>query len=230
VRLFSYDLAGAEASATRALELSPTFAETRDWYGLFVLGMARGRWSESIEQSTRALNDDPLSTLTRARHAVVLAMAGRAEEGIPHALSAVAHDPESAAAFNALMSASIVAGQAAQAVVAGHAALRLTRRSPYHIAYMAAALEAWGEQPDALEALFHELSTRASTEYVQATMLAWAATGRSEEALSEVERAFEEREPILLLAVSHLPGAESLRATLRAADRLDELRSRLGLG
>jgi serine/threonine-protein kinase len=56
---FDWDWRGAEAELTRAIELNPSSAWARDWYGWFLATL--GRFDESISQLERARALDPLS-------------------------------------------------------------------------------------------------------------------------------------------------------------------------
>lgn len=59
-----WDLAGAESSYRRAIELNPNDATTRHWYAE-LLAM-QGRFDESISEYDRAISLDPLSPAIRA--------------------------------------------------------------------------------------------------------------------------------------------------------------------
>ena len=56
---YEWDWAGAEAEYRRAIELNPSYATARQWYGEFL--MMQTRRQESIEQLRRARELDPLS-------------------------------------------------------------------------------------------------------------------------------------------------------------------------
>ena len=58
---FDWDWEGAEEAYRRAIELNPNYATAHDGYGMLL--SARGRFSEAIEQITRASDLDPLSLI-----------------------------------------------------------------------------------------------------------------------------------------------------------------------
>jgi serine/threonine-protein kinase len=77
---FDWDWAGAEAEFTRALELNPGHASSRQWYAMFLA--SRSRFDEALREMKRALDLDPLSLNIQSGIGRILHFAGRLNEAI----------------------------------------------------------------------------------------------------------------------------------------------------
>ncbi len=87
--VYEFDWAGAEAGFRRALELSPSSADTYDLYGRMCAGLQR--FDEAITLHERAHELDPLTH--RADLATTLLRAGRIEDAERAAVDALRHEP-----------------------------------------------------------------------------------------------------------------------------------------
>lgn len=90
--LFDCDWNGSEAEFRRALALSPNYANAHHWYAELL--MDTGRFDESVRESYKARDLDPLSALMNSSVASPLCTAGRCEEATPHVLAALEPDPD----------------------------------------------------------------------------------------------------------------------------------------
>jgi TolB-like protein/tetratricopeptide (TPR) repeat protein len=88
---FDWDWAGAEAEFVRAIELSPSYATARQWYGEFLF--FQGRYDESLVQLRRARDLDPLSPVVNTSLGKALLLARRYEEAIAQLQRTLALDP-----------------------------------------------------------------------------------------------------------------------------------------
>jgi tetratricopeptide (TPR) repeat protein len=75
---FEWDWTGAESEFTRALDLNPGHAPSRQWYAMFLA--SRARFDEALDQMTRALELDPLSLIIHSGIGRILHFAGRLDE------------------------------------------------------------------------------------------------------------------------------------------------------
>ena len=93
------------------------------------------------------------------------------------------------------------------------------------------AAHAQGGESDEARVLHDELVARSKETYVQGTVLAWsaAALGLSDEAISQVDRAVREHDPLLVVSIGHWPFLEQLRHVLREAGTYDAFLMGLGL-
>jgi serine/threonine-protein kinase len=77
---FEWDWSGAEAEFTRALELNPGHAPSRQWYAMFLA--SRSRFDEALGQMKRALELDPLSLIIQSGIGRILHFAGRLDDAV----------------------------------------------------------------------------------------------------------------------------------------------------
>jgi serine/threonine-protein kinase len=77
---FDWDWAGAEAEFTRALDLNPGHAPSRQWYAMFLA--SRARFDEALAQMKRALELDPLSLIIQSGIGRIHHFAGRLDEAV----------------------------------------------------------------------------------------------------------------------------------------------------
>lgn len=77
---WSGDVRGAEAHFRRALQINPTCALARSWYGTLLTYEAR--YSEALEQLEKAQRLEPASTAILANRALALGLSGHREEAI----------------------------------------------------------------------------------------------------------------------------------------------------
>jgi tetratricopeptide (TPR) repeat protein len=143
--------------------------------------------------------------------AVALAMAGRSEEAIATARRSVEADPDAYIAHWALGQACSWGGRAAEAVEIHHKS-----GSPSNITFSrgpsASALGRAGRTGDAA-AVYQELATRSTAEYVSPAQLAMAAIAGDlrDEAIRWAAKAWEIRDPFFYFARFY-PDYEGLRA------------------
>ena len=204
--LLDRDLVGAEREFQRALELNPAYVQARCWYGLWYLRLITGRVEESLVHTAQAVETDPLSAYTAAVHAIVLASTGRPAEGIELGLAAVSRDADALLSHWSLHLAYHWGSRFAESVAAGQTALALSGRVAVAVATQASTFADWGKAEEAV-ALHDELEARSKGEYVQPTALALSATaaGRRNDALTFARRAYEERDPLLIIFGNHWP-------------------------
>lgn len=88
---YDWDLAGAEAEYSRALQLNPSHLLTRWWYAECLTRM--GRYDEAIAESARALALDPVSPGTFTLRSMLFFRARRYDESIRDSQQALDLDP-----------------------------------------------------------------------------------------------------------------------------------------
>jgi serine/threonine-protein kinase len=194
--LYTWDNADAEREFLRALELAPRYTQARAWYGFFYLGGAMDRWEEGVHHATLAVESDPLSGYTNAVLGCSYVAAGRYGEGITASERAVEIDPDSFLARWTLHGALHGSGRFEEAVAVGEISLTMSGRHAWAMAALASTFAEWGKPADA-GAVYAELRARAQRYYVQPTQLAIAASaaGMQDEAIRQVRKAFEIRDP-----------------------------------
>ena len=224
--LYKNDRAAAKRWFERALELNPSHAMGRCWYGNFYLGWARGDFERAIPEVRRALDSDPLSAYVTMTLGVCLFTAGRLDEAIDTCRRATHLDPESFVSRWALGIALGLAGRFDEALSTLDAAAQMSGRHPLSLVGLAGVFGLWGKLAEA-RAVHRELMDRASQRYVSPAHLALTAdaAGDREEAMVFARRAWDEREPSFILWARHFPQYCALHSDPRFATILREMDS-----
>jgi TolB-like protein/Tfp pilus assembly protein PilF len=222
--LYENDRAAAKQSFERALQLKPSHAMGRCWYGNFYLGWACGDFEHAVPEVRRALDSDPLSAYVTMTLGVCLFTAGQLNEAIDVCRRATNLDPESFVSQWALGIALGLAGRFEEALSSLHAAAQMSERHPLSLVGLAGVYGPWGKVAEA-SAVHRELRDRASQRYVSPTHLALTAeaAGHREEALVFARRAWDEREPSFILWARHFPQYRALHSDPRFAAILREM-------
>jgi serine/threonine protein kinase/tetratricopeptide (TPR) repeat protein len=224
--LYQNNGAVAKQMFERALELNPSHAMGRCWYGHFYWSWARGDFERGIAEVRRALDSDPLSAYLTMSLGMSLFTAGRLDEAIDTCRRATQLDPESFVARWALGISFGLAQRFDEAVSTLEAAAVISGRHSLALTGLAGVFGQRGKPAEALT-LHRELIDRASGSYVSPTHLALTAeaAGRHEEAMSFARRAWDEREPSFILWARHFPQYRILHSDPRFAAILREMDS-----
>jgi TolB-like protein/DNA-binding winged helix-turn-helix (wHTH) protein/Tfp pilus assembly protein PilF len=218
---FDWDLDSAGKEFRRAIELNPGYATAHHWYAwhLSVLG----RYEEALVEMRKAENLDPLSLIIKADLAELLVIAHFYDESIRESLKTIEMDPSFALAHNQLGQAYLQENMNDEAVAELQKAVLLSGDSPTCIANLARAYATSGKRGEAVK-LLSELKKHSIPNYSDASDIAgiYAALGDTDQAMSWLEKAYEERfNPSVLLR----PGFDPLRSDPRYKD----LERRVGL-
>jgi serine/threonine protein kinase/Tfp pilus assembly protein PilF len=212
---------GAEREFKRALELSPSSADTYDLYGR--LCSALERHDEAIAMQKRAQELDPLAHPTDVANALL--RAGRYDEAALEAARAVEFDPDYDRARATLGWVHLKQGMADEGLAELERAVSLSPGSTQLLAQLGEAYGLVGRVDKAREVL-RQLEDRSQRTYVSPYHLAFVYTGlgEHERALDLLERAVNERAG----AVYGIKGS-FLLAPLRSHPRFKALLEKLNL-
>jgi len=197
--LFIYEWAwsAAEMHVRRALDLDPNSADSHWIYAH--LCSNQGRHEEALAEVARARELDPLSGLIHAMEGQFLLHAGRTDEAIARLREAIELDPRSRVAHMFAASAYIEKGLFSEAVSEADTAHALSPSATQHLAFESYANARLGKRAEARNAL-EKLLQLSRDRYVPPYNIALAYMGLGEhgEALTWLERAFEERDPRMM--------------------------------
>ena len=164
---FYYDWDGlaAENELKRALEINPNNATAHAWYGESLAAM--GRFPEAIEETRRALSDDPLSQNINSIAGWTFLLAGHADASVQTLKKAIELEPDFPRSHFRLGIAYESKHQYPQAIPEFQKAIQLSTGNPY---YQASLAYAYGMSGNAAEArkLLKELQVRATHEPIPA--------------------------------------------------------------
>ena len=168
---------------------------------------------------------DPLAETGNVWLGEVLTHLGRFPDAIDHLRTVVELAPTSWFAHQILAMAYSLDARHSEAFAEAQTAITLTGRHPWSLAILAVTYAASGETAPA-SAIYDELVARSRVEYVSPYVLAMlsGALGKKDEAFEWLDRAYDERDPIL-----HSVARHAYLAPLRDDPRFDALLKRMGL-
>jgi len=203
---FDWKRAGLELD--RALELNPSYATAHFWRATHY--MALGQIGESLAQVRKAVELDPLSMIILADSARDLYLARRYDESIDQYLQSIEVDPNFPIAHKGLAEVYSQIGKHDEAVSEIEKAISLSGRSTFILDDLGYIYARAGKRDEAAKVL-RNLDRLASDEYVPAygRVVIHAALGDNEEALTWLEKAYEERSFMVYTKVD--PALDTLR-------------------
>ena len=211
---YGWDTSRQEKELRRAIELSPKQGDAYFWLAINLAG--RGRFEEAIEVGRQGVALEPHSANAQAALGWAWAAGRRFAEAVPEFEKAVRLDPDAAFPVWSLGQAQHHAGLVTEAIATLERGVAVTQREHcFEIALLGEALAAAGRKDEA-RALLAELEQRAKREYVPPFDLAvlHAALGENSEALTALEKAYEDRNGLLWFRI-HFPSFDTLHGEPR---------------
>jgi len=215
--LYDWDWAGAERAYLRALEINPTYATARHWYGLCLAWM--GRPDEALTELRCAQQLDPFSPIIGANVAWALYAARRYDEAIIECRKTIEMAPNFYRAYVYLGWAYEQTGDFEAAIKELRAAVELHGGGP-EITGLGHTYARAG-RIDETHRVIAELRRRAARSYISpyAFALIYAGMNDPDNTFAHLERAYEDRTHWLaFLRVE--PRFDSLREDARFIDLL----------
>jgi TolB-like protein/tetratricopeptide (TPR) repeat protein len=213
-----WDWSGSEREFKRAIELNPNYASAHHWYSLHL--MFTRRFDEAMAELKRAQELDPLSLPINTAMGAVFYRARRYDDAIEHFQRTMKlySDSASGGLRIHLGQAYEQKGMYEQAVEEFQRARDLSGNGSDALAQLAHAYGASGKRTEALNVL-SRLNELSKQRYVPSHLMAlvYAGLGEKDQALSELQKAYEERSSGLV-EVQVDPRFDSLRADPRFAD------------
>jgi len=219
---YDWDFISADREHQRAIALNPNYGTGHQWYSHYLLPM--GREKESLAHSLRALELDPLNLIINLHLGWHYFYVGEYELAIEQLQQTLELSPNFVVANLFLGQVYEQEMRLEEAIGQFERAADLSGRNPVHLAALAHAYGISGRQKDA-ESLLRELLSR--EQYVPSYEIAviYAGLDRQDEALTWLERAYEEKDSSWLVDVALDPRFQQLHST----SRFQSLTRRLGL-
>lgn len=207
-----WDWAGAEAEFKKAITLNPDYATVHQWYAEYLRLM--GRFNESIAESNKALELDPLSLIINMEAGLPYYLQHQFDQAREHFQRAIELDPNFALAYVELGWTYEEIGDLSKAIATLEKAAQLDDTTPVLVA-LGHAYAIAGKTAEARQIL-GKLQQRAHESYVPPFLLAaiYLGLGEREHALDMLEKAYQEHDWALVwLKVA--PKYDSLRSEPR---------------
>ena len=220
---FDWDWAASEREAVEAIRLNPTSGVAHLAYAQFLSTL--GRHAEAIPEAVRGRELDPVSLISNTREGAMLYLARRHEEALARLQKALELDPAFWVAQMYLGKTYLELGRNAEALVAFNKAVEFSRGNPEAVSMVGYFAARTGDQAQA-RAMLERLHSLAAQRYVPPYHIAvvHAGLGEQDQAVAELERAYEERDPrVTWLKIE--PSWDQFRSNQRFLDLL----SRIGL-
>lgn len=217
--LYDWNWDSAEAEFKRAIELNPGYATAHHWYSWHLAVL--GRKDEAIAEMRKAANLDPLSLIISADLAEVLLVGRQNEQSIQQSLSTIALDPAFAVAHYQLGQAYVQNQMYSDAMVEFQKAIALSGANTTFSSNLAYVYALAGRKAEAVKILTDQMNRERVSNSAQIALI-YVGLGKNDEAMTWLERAYEERfNPSILARPSFDP--------LRSDKRFQDLMHRIGL-
>jgi serine/threonine protein kinase/Tfp pilus assembly protein PilF len=213
---FDWDWVTAEKELRHAIELKPQYGPVHIWYSHFLRAM--DRTDESLAESRRALDCDPLGLVLNMHMGWHLLYLREHERAIEQCTKTLELDPTFILAHTFKGQAHEQLGEFANAITAFEKAVELSRRHPTYLADLGHGFAIAGRQTDAMNVL-DEMKDISSRRYVAARSFAEVhlGLGQVDEAFGWLEQAFQQRNG-WLIHIRENPRYDRLRADPRYLD------------
>ncbi len=223
-----FDWNGAEREFRRAQELSPSLVAVRydhAWcYAMWFL-LPQGRVEQALTEMQRALELDPLDPFYNSLAGYLMHVKRKFEAAVVQLKHAVDLDPTFFFSHWLLSVPYAASGHLDEAIAAAERANMLSGRAATTLGLLGRLYARAGRVAEA-RGLLDELMARRRSAYVAASALAWiyGALGERSKSLEWIERGVEERDPIVVTALSTEPGYDELRSHPAFSDLLRKMK------
>jgi tetratricopeptide (TPR) repeat protein len=222
-----WDLAKAQRHLERALELRPGYAAAHINYGCLLGGLPLPRFDEGRRHIDRARELDPFNPWNDALLVIWWNYQGRPERAFEEGERARRRNPTFWNIPWQMGLAQLLLGQPSRAVPQLEAALELfgPERSASVLAPLGLAYGLAGRRADALKILA-EMEQASPKRYISPFYLAvvYSGLGRMDEAFRLLDRALEQREPVMIYCTPYNHDLVALRRDPRWKPFIDRLR------
>ena len=208
---FDWDWPNVETNLSKAIQLKANSADAHYWYAAYLAVM--GRRDESIAESRRAAELDPLNSTYRLNIARLLYVARRDDKALIECNEAIRLNPNSGVAYVYLGYLYRNKGQYDQALAEFQHALTLTS-DQWYIKSAIGTIYALTERKQEANKILEELIPKARPIYVAQLQIAM---GEKDAAFASLEKAYQERADSLgFLNVD--PSYDAIRSDPRFSD------------
>ena len=213
---FDWDWSAGERGFRRAIDLKPQYGPVHIWYSHLLRAM--GRTEESLAESRRALECDPMGLVLNMHMGWHLVYSRQYEKAVEQCLKTLELDPTFILAHVFLGQAYEQMGAFSSAVAEFEKAVELSSRHPAYLADLGHGYAVAGRRADA-EKILDELTAVSAQRYVAARSFAEVHIGMNDldSALAWLDKAFDRRNG-WLMHIRENPRYDRLRGDPRYVD------------
>jgi len=211
---FDWDLKRAEEYYKRAIELDPNLALAHFWYGFYLT--TQGRFDEGTPEMKRALRLDPLATPMMGNIAWAYAVAGEYDSAFVYVQRAAEIEIESNAAWISSAKSSIYVRQGKYAEAIEEGKIAVSGKVPFSFENLAVAYALSGQTDKAREMLAELFESIGDGYYSRASIASiYCALGDREKVFEYFEKAYEERDNVLVMPALIPPWCDFIKSDPR---------------
>ena len=209
----------------KSIELNPRYAEAHYRYGWNYLTCIEGKFDEAEKHGAIAIKLEPLSSICYGTYSLILNSAGKFNEAIAACKTGLELDASSFVCHLNAGSAYAALHQYEEAILSYESAMKLSNRHHFTINGLIVTYCITGHF-DKARILMDELKDKSVKGYVANTFTAFSAAYLDgvDEAFNYLEKAFGDRDPILLM-IKYQP---SVPAILKKDPRFQKFLDRIG--
>ncbi|MEK6324039.1 MAG: protein kinase [Acidobacteriota bacterium] len=212
---YDWNWSGAEREFRRAIEINQSYPDAHQMYSYYLSAM--GRFDEALAEMRRAQELDPLSLVKIAGIGEVLFYKRQYDQAIEQYQKALEMDPNSGFAHWAIGNVYVQKGMYKEAISEYQRSIPLSGDSPDEPASLGYAYALSGKRREAQQVI-DELKERSKRRHISPAIIAfiYMGLGEKDQAFAWLDKAYEERDSILVLLKVE-PMFDSLRSDSRFA-------------
>jgi adenylate cyclase len=184
---------------TKSLQLNPSYSFGHYLFGLYYYAWATGNFEEAELHGLTAIKYEPLSSITYAIYSLILISAGKPEEGLAAAKTGIELDADSFLCQRAKSISLRVLKKYDEAIESAEHLIKSSNRHPHAICDLMGVYSDMGNMEE-VKIMMQELKQWSANEFVDAVYMGLAAalSGNLDEAFNYIDKAFTERDPMLI--------------------------------
>ncbi len=196
---FEWNWAEAEKNFLKSIELNPRYAQAHYWYGFLLLAWVKGEFDRAEKQGQAAIKLEPLSAICYGVYGGILHSAGKYKEAIEACKSGIELDPNSFLCQVYVANAYFVLQRYEEAIVAYEYSMKISNRHQFPLSGLIYTYWKMGNQDKVYE-LMNELKEKSLKEFVASVFIAMSVAhlDNLDEAFEYLEKAYNERDPLIL--------------------------------
>ncbi len=196
---YEWDFTEAKKNFQKAIELNPAYTVGHFWYGMLYLSWIEINFPEAQKEGWTAIKIEPFSAIAHAVQTAIYYASREYEEAVRIGKLAIDLDANSYLVYKMTALSFIGLNKIEEAIEMIKYTLKVSNRFQWSMYDLMWAYKHLNDKEEIKE-LINELKERASREYISAfnMALAHAWIDEIDQAIDYLEKAYDEREPILL--------------------------------